>query len=274
MRRVLFPTGQHSRRLTFYLAAEEYLAKKIKGETGVGEEIQKEERVGKGEIEVEEGQAGKGEEGCSDLFFMWQTGPTVIFGHNQDIESEVNLEYCKAHGVDIVRRKSGGGCVYSDQGNLMLSVVSRSTDVKEVFARSLGLLADAVARLGIPVVTTEHNDVLASGRKVSGSAFHLLPHSGIFHATLLCHTDFGQMAACITPSVDKMAKHGVQSVRQRVANLTEFDPALEVPAVRPRVEAFLAGTDAALTLSKEDLSAIESIEKEYTDTNYTYGRNA
>jgi len=34
--------------------------------------------------------------------------PTVIFGRNQDIEAEVNLDYCRAHGIGVYRRKSGG----------------------------------------------------------------------------------------------------------------------------------------------------------------------
>ncbi|MBR4722811.1 MAG: hypothetical protein IK053_07145, partial [Muribaculaceae bacterium] len=53
------------------------------------------------------------------LFFMWQVDPTVIFGRNQVVENEVNINYCRQHGIKMFRRKSGGGCVYADRGNIM-----------------------------------------------------------------------------------------------------------------------------------------------------------
>ena len=62
-----------------------------------------------------------------DVFFTWQVEPTVIFGRNQLIETEVDIEYCKKHNISFFRRKSGGGCVYADTGNVMLSFVVTST---------------------------------------------------------------------------------------------------------------------------------------------------
>ena len=59
-----------------------------------------------------------------DAFFMWQVAPTVICGRNQVVENEVNLDYCREHDIHVVRRKSGGGCVYADMDNVMLSYVT------------------------------------------------------------------------------------------------------------------------------------------------------
>lgn len=41
--------------------------------------------------------------------FVWSVEPTVIFGRNQDMEAEVNVTYCREHGIEMYRRKSGGG---------------------------------------------------------------------------------------------------------------------------------------------------------------------
>ena len=65
-----------TQRLSFYLAMEEYVARNVDED---------------------------------DCFFMWQVEPSVIFGRNQLIENEVNLDYCRAHHVMTYRRKSGGG---------------------------------------------------------------------------------------------------------------------------------------------------------------------
>ena len=79
---------QEPRRLSFYLAMEEFVAR-----------------------HTDE----------PDAFFMWQVEPSVIFGRNQVLENEVNVAYCREHGISLYRRKSGGGCVYADMDNLMLS---------------------------------------------------------------------------------------------------------------------------------------------------------
>ena len=80
------------RALSFYLAMEEYVARHV------------DESV---------------------CFFMWQVKPSVIFGRNQFVENEVNIDYCRQHNIEVFRRKSGGGCVYADQDNLMLSLITR-----------------------------------------------------------------------------------------------------------------------------------------------------
>ena len=72
------------RSLAFYLAMEEYIAKQMEGEA----------------------------------FFVWRVDPTVIIGRNQVLENEVNMDYCRRNGVEVVRRKSGGGCVKSHHSNI------------------------------------------------------------------------------------------------------------------------------------------------------------
>ena len=51
--------------------------------------------------------------------FTWVVSPTVIYGRHQCAEAEVNEAYCHAHGIAVVQRQSGGGCVYADRGNLI-----------------------------------------------------------------------------------------------------------------------------------------------------------
>ena len=53
--------------------------------------------------------------------FTWIVSPTVIYGRHQSAEVEVDTDYCRENGIAVVQRKSGGGCVYADQGNLMRS---------------------------------------------------------------------------------------------------------------------------------------------------------
>lgn len=215
------------RRLTFYLAMEEYLAQDAR----------------------------------EDMFFLWQVSPTVIFGRNQVMEDEVNLDYCRKHGVDVVRRKSGGGCVYSDKGNIMLSYITPEVGVETVFPHFLDMVADALTGLGMPAVRTEHNDILVGGCKVSGNAFFALPSSSIVHGTMLYDTDFEAMSHAITPPREKLAKHGVQSVRQRVANLRELGLGMDIEAFK----SYLTGRfcDREIRLNAGDVDKIRETELTY-----------
>jgi len=162
--------------------------------------------------------------GCCDeeAFFVWQSPPTVIIGRNQDLEVEVNLEYCREHGIDVVRRKSGGGCVYSDPGNIMISYISRRGDVSEVFDRYLSGLVECLRSLGLDAVKSGRNDIMVSGFKVSGNALRQLPDRTIVHGAMLFSTDLDALENAIRPPVEKLERHGIQSVRQRVANLSDF----------------------------------------------------
>ena len=159
--------------------------------------------------------------------FTWIVQPTVIYGHHQSAEVEVNEAYCRDHGIAVVQRKSGGGCVYADRGNLMLSYISPSTHSEAVFADFLAFVRDALSAKGIPAVTTEHNDILVNGYKVSGAASYTCPTGTIVHATLLFDVNLDALTQAITPTKEKLDKHGVASVRQRVANLKEITDAFQ-----------------------------------------------
>ena len=231
MKHVILPDDVR-RSLAFYLAMEEFVAREIEGEA----------------------------------FFVWRVEPTVIFGRNQVLENEVNLEYCREHGVDVVRRKSGGGCVYSDLGNIMVSYISRRGDVSEVFDRYMTALTEALRALGVPAEKSGRNDILVEGRKVSGNAFHQLPDRSIVHGTLLYSTDLEALTEAIRPPVEKLQRHGVESVRQRVMNLSEYvalmtepDDALKSPEALVK---YLVGyfTDGDILLDENDLGVIARSE--------------
>lgn len=169
--------------------------------------------------------------------FTWIVSPTVIYGRHQSAEVEVNEAYCAEHGIAVVQRKSGGGCVYADQGNLMISYVSPSTHSEQVFTEFMSTLRKALASKGLSAVTTEHNDVLVNGRKVSGSACYTSPTGTIVHATLLFDVNLEALQQAITPTSDKLAKHGVASVRQRVVNIKEITDAFaDIHELRTYIE--------------------------------------
>lgn len=199
-----------------------------------------------------------------EAIFVWRVSPTVIIGRNQVLEAEVNLDYCRRHGVKVVRRKSGGGCVYADKDNIMISYISRRGEVAEVFDRYLNSLTACLRSLGLNAEKSGRNDILVEGRKVSGNAFHQLPDRSIVHGTLLYNTDFEALEEAIRPPVEKLARHGVASVRQRVNNLKAYLDPSRVDSVE-MLEDYLVEyfCDGEICLDEKDIREMEEKVSEY-----------
>lgn len=225
MKNIVLP-DKNERSLAFWLAMEELVAKSVEEEA----------------------------------FFVWRVAPTVIIGRNQVLEAEVNLDYCHRNGVKIVRRKSGGGCVYADRDNIMISYVSKRGDVAEIFERYLSALTSCLCALGLKAEKSGRNDILVEGRKVSGNAFHQLPDRSIVHGTLLYDTDFDALQEAIRPPVEKLQRHGVASVRQRVGNLKEHLAQTSIASVED-LERFIIAyfCDGEMLLPEESVTEIEAL---------------
>lgn len=232
-----------NRRLVWYLAMEEYLAKHV----------------------------------AEDLFVTWIVSPTVIFGRHQVMEAEVNMAYCRANNIATYRRKSGGGCVYADEGNLMMSMISPNTHSEQVFQAFLDRITAVLCDIGYAAAKSGHNDIMVDGYKVSGNACYALPTGTIVHGTMLVNVDFDALQQAITPSVEKLAKHGVQSVRQRVENLSTIHHTsqLSTPLQTPVQFATIlhkALCTSARELTVEEIMEIDMIEQSYLDPAFIAGK--
>ena len=257
MKHVVLPEGE-VQRLSFYLAEEEYLARQYSAD---------------------------------DLLLLWQVRPTVIIGRNQVIEREVDLNYCREHGIEVYRRKSGGGCVYADMGCLMFSLVTSSQEVNLTFNRFVCMMMLVLRKAGVEATATRHNDIMlppvqgdlqsptpvqgdlqspyGAWRKVCGTAFFRLPRASIVHGTLLYDTTMEHINRAITPSAEKLAKHGVDSVRQRVGLLKDYTT-LSLEELKDMARQTLC--DGERRLTQADVEAIREIELTYLDEDFIMGR--
>ena len=216
-----------TRRLSFYLAMEEYVARHLDE---------------------------------PDCFFMWQVEPTVIFGRNQVVENEVNLDYCREHGIHVVRRKSGGGCVYADMDNVMLSFVTSEENVGIAFNRFVNMVLLVFRKMGIEATGSSHNDIMIGDRKVCGTACYHVSGRSIVHSTLLYDTNMEHMLHAITPGPEKLEKKGIQSVRQRITFLKDYT-SLGLDEVKTLIRDTLCVGERMLTT--EEVIGIEQLEQQY-----------
>ena len=223
MRYILLPEEKISRRLAFYLAVEEVVARRYPG---------------------------------VDAFFAWRVSPTVIVGRNQLIDKEVDYTFCRANGIDLVRRKSGGGAVFADEGDLMFSYILTAPDTVEAFRDAMERTAGVLRAAGVEASLSGRNDVMVDGKKVSGAALYRIGDRCIVHNTLLFQTDLDLLERVLTPPAEKLAGKGVASVREHVMNIG--------PRTGMDIDGFLRFTrqrlcgDETLTLTSDDILEAEN----------------
>lgn len=138
------------------------------------------------------------------LHFYRRSVPTISVGYFQKISESIDLAECERRGVAIVRRKSGGSSIYTDEGQLIYGLVIHDSDLPPERADSFRLTCSAIANaarsLGVDAVYRPMNDVEVGGRKISGNAQLRRKGSVLQHGTVVVDTDISEMDAVLKVS--------------------------------------------------------------------------
>lgn len=117
---------------------------------------------------------------------MYVNSPCVVIGKHQNPLREVRLDELGKRGWPLLRRSSGGGTVWHDEGNLNWSYLGpRESYDKHSVSQSV---IEALGAAGLSVAAGEKGDLYFQGAKVSGSAYQLLRDRVLHHGTLLCRS--------------------------------------------------------------------------------------
>ena len=199
------------------------------------------------------------------VFRLWRNEPSVIIGHNQVAEQEVNLEYLRQHGIKLARRVTGGGAVYHDLQNMNYSFAGPTgTVTPEVFA-------EALQQLGLPAELTGRNDIFVEGRKISGYARSVWHNRELVHGTLMYDVDIDTLTEVLNvEGSSKLNLKGVASIRSRVTNVRDYLPQFasldELQAALLRILAEKSGnpqlSGTPLQLTKSQLAEIDKLASE------------
>jgi lipoate---protein ligase len=152
--------------------------------------------------------------------------PSALVGIHQILSHEVRIDHCKAKGIEIGRRITGGGGLYLDEGQIGWELVfDRASlgfsDLGEATRRICESAALGLNRLGVPAKHRPRNDLEVDGRKISGTGGFFDGDTLFYQGTLLIDFDPEDMIAALKVPVDKLAKRELVSVRQRVITLRE-----------------------------------------------------
>jgi lipoate---protein ligase len=215
-----------------------------------------------------------------DIFMLWQNENAVVLGKHQVAYKEVNYPYCSEHGVQVVRRITGGGTVYHDMGNVNFTFIDRIEDSTKLidFKRYLEPIKEALQRMGINAVINAANDLTLDGMKISGNAEHVFSQKKkvIHHGTLLYGSKLETLGIAIEAGSGKFESKGVNSNRSKVTNINNNTPqTADTQAFINRLKEEILGEAGFrhYVLSDDDISAVSSLQKQKFETwewNYGY----
>ncbi|XP_069492777.1 lipoyl amidotransferase LIPT1, mitochondrial [Ambystoma mexicanum] len=161
------------------------------------------------------------------ILFLWINDPAVVIGRHQNPWRECNLSLMRERGVCLARRRSGGGTVYHDQGNINFTFFT----CKKKYDRmeNLNLIIKALKKLrpNLNIEATKRYDLLLDGKfKISGTAAKLGRTVAYHHCTLLCNADRYLIPSLLTGNSQGLHSNATPSIPALVKNLWEVDPTL------------------------------------------------
>ncbi|MBI2962633.1 MAG: hypothetical protein HYY35_02670 [Deltaproteobacteria bacterium] len=198
----------------------------------------------------------------------------ALVGKFQNLEAEVDVEFCRESGIAVNRRPTGGGAILMGADQLGIAVVHSAAAAgvpehpKEIFARYGGAILAGLERLGVRGSLEAKNDVRVNGRKIAGlGVCRGEDQRFLFHTSLLVDLDVDLMLRVLKIPAEKIS----DKLRARVAdNLTtvrrELGRPIALGDVREAVRAGFAATGHApferLDFAPAELAGVRRIEEE------------
>ncbi|ENH95640.1 lipoate protein ligase [Gracilibacillus halophilus YIM-C55.5] len=213
------------------------------------------------------------------LFYINQ--PSIIIGKNQNTVEEINTDFVDENGIKVVRRLSGGGAVYHDEGNLNFSFITKDDGNSfQNFAKFTEPVVDALRALGVPAELKGRNDLVADGRKISGNAQFTSKGRMFSHGTLMFDSEVENVVKSLNVKTEKIQSKGIKSIRSRVANISEFlEENISIEELKAHILRHVFEVEhtedvSEYVLTDEDWDHIYQLSKErYQQWDWNYGKS-
>jgi lipoate---protein ligase len=161
-----------------------------------------------------------------NFLLFYRNSPCVIIGSNQAVENEVNLDYCHKLSIPVIRRKSGGGAVYHDLGNLNYSFIFHKPENElALSADFLHKISNWLLQLGVNTKIGKRKDLwLPNDTKISGTASRVQRSRIMNHGTLLLDADLICLQNTLSPIKVNNQLKATRSVQSKTSNIKELFP--------------------------------------------------
>ena len=212
-----------------------------------------------------------------DCFMVWQNEPSIIVGKHQNTLAEINYSFAKENNIPVVRRITGGGTVFHDLGNLNFTFISSGEKGKLVnFKKFTQPIIEVLNQMGIPARFEGKNDLRVNGLKISGNAEHVYKNKVLHHGTLLFSADLNFLKQAIKSVPERFQDKAVQSVRSKVANITDFiESDISIITLNEKIKNHIKANNtetSEYSFTVKDIAGINNLVKEkYNSWQWNFG---
>lgn len=170
---------------------------------------------------------------------------SVLVGRHQALADAVDVGACRAFGIEIARRMSGGGAVYMAPGALAWDFAVCRRDVPAHRDAANAAICEAIAaglaRLGLPARYRTPGEIEVEGRKIYGSSGYFEGRTLLHQGTVLLEADIGRMAEVLKLPPDESA-HKKRGLARRLVGISELLGRVPDPgAIETAVATAIAG---------------------------------
>ena len=149
--------------------------------------------------------------------------PYVCIGYHQELDKEIDLEYCRSRDLPVLRREVGGGAVYLDGDQLFVQFIfyreSLPRRVEEMYKVLIGPLVETYHALGIEAYHRPLNDILVGDRKIGGTGIAAIGQAMVVVGSLMFDFDSDTMARALKVSSEKMRDKIYQGLRDYMTTI-------------------------------------------------------
>jgi lipoate-protein ligase A len=216
------------------------------------------------------------------LIICWPNSPIVCVGFFQEVDKEVDVDYCNQKKIPIVRRILGGGAVYLDSYQVFYQIIGQRggevipTDVGAIFQKLLEAPVKTCREIGIPATYKPINDIEVDGRKISGNGAGEIDGITILTGNIILDFNYDEMTRILKVPDEKFRDKLVKSLRERVTTVKR--ELGQVPSHQKVKELLVKNFEGSLgirfdsgSLTKEEQELLERLTREkYLSKQWVY----
>ena len=154
---------------------------------------------------------------------IWEwASPAVVIGRFQSLRNEVDIDAARRHGIEVVRRISGGGAMFIEPGNTITYSIVAPLDMVEgmgfeqAYALMDAWVIAALGELGIQAWYQPLNDIASPAGKIAGAAQARRGKAVLHHVTMAYDIDADKMLQVLRIGREKLSDKGTKSAQKRV----------------------------------------------------------
>lgn len=217
------------------------------------------------------------------LALLFPTEPYVSVGFHRPLDAEVDLAYCREHGIPVYRRQAGGGAVYLDRNQLFFQLVVPEGDapasIRKMYADWLRGPVETYQALGLPAYLSPGHDICVGPRKISGVGMAKIDRAIVLVGNILFDFDYGTMARLLKPR-DPLFHGTVEQWMRRYVTTVRRELGRDIP--RREVASILAWRFAAAlgadlrpgTLSPYEEEQVEAWNRTFASAEWLFAAEA